>query len=452
MAVSNMSGDKESGYEFVEKVSERFICNICTKVQFFPHLTGCCGQHFCESCLLRWFRNHTYESCPHCRAYGEEFQHVVNKERIREIKELMIYCTKKRYGCEWVGSLGSLLLHLDSDKGCNYMDVRCECGEVLMRKDLATHSAEKCPLRSAKCEYCNKEDTYQEITEKHYGECPLYPLDCPNRCGVIDIKRRDLSTHCSRCPLEPMECPFQEAGCEEALIRQDFDCHMKLFQQQHLLMVMGAFKETKKRLQSLEAMKEVIAVDVEILHKRKSNCQVGISLASIRSQTKTCRLTAEFGDSITYRMTNFSNYKESGNVWHSPPFYYDDGYKMCLEVHAGGVGSGAGTHVSLSLLLMKGEFDDQLEWPLESCEYSLDITLLNQRSGWPYTVKMELPCECHRDWPGINETVPAAMGSRLLQCIERLIDHQHIQNIVFYDSVVVQISLSTSIGCDHCHF
>lgn len=47
---------------------------------------------------------------------------------------------------------------------------------------------------------------------------------------------------------------------------------------------------------------------------------------------------------------------------------------MCLEVHAGGVVSGAGSHISLALLLMKGEFDDKLEWPIVSHE-TLSVTL-----------------------------------------------------------------------------
>jgi len=45
-----------------------------------------------------------------------------------------------------------------------------------------------------------------------------------------------------------------------------------------------------------------------------------------------------------------------------PPFYYGDGYKLCLAVYANGKGAGAGTHVSVELLQMKGEHDDKLRW------------------------------------------------------------------------------------------
>ena len=43
---------------------------------------------------------------------------------------------------------------------------------------------------------------------------------------------------------------------------------------------------------------------------------------------------------------------------------------MCLAVYANGVGRGAGTHVSVSLVLLRGCYDDQLKWPVP-CEQRL---------------------------------------------------------------------------------
>ena len=41
------------------------------------------------------------------------------------------------------------------------------------------------------------------------------------------------------------------------------------------------------------------------------------------------------------------------------------GYELCLWVDANGNGRGKGTHVSVFVVLMKGENDDQLMWPFE---------------------------------------------------------------------------------------
>ncbi|CAF3484521.1 unnamed protein product [Rotaria sp. Silwood2] len=49
---------------------------------------------------------------------------------------------------------------------------------------------------------------------------------------------------------------------------------------------------------------------------------------------------------------------------YSPPFYSSrTGYKMCARLHLNGVDDGQGTHMSLFLVLMKGNHDGMLSWP-----------------------------------------------------------------------------------------
>ena len=57
-----------------------------------------------------------------------------------------------------------------------------------------------------------------------------------------------MCNHCSRCELEPVECPFHEAGCKVNVVRKEFDSHMSGNQQNHLLVLLGAFQETKREL------------------------------------------------------------------------------------------------------------------------------------------------------------------------------------------------------------
>ena len=251
-------GLRYGGYEyhFVEKAPKKFVCSICTKVARDPHLTVCCGQHFCESCLEKRFKRKGKKSCPHCRE-KKDFIHVPNKERKREINELKIHCTHRGEGCQWIGELGNLRTHLGPEGGCGYVEVKCpndclisgrEKGGTTVhvkRKDLPEHLNNKCPLRSYRCEHCGFRDNFKNITGKyydntrssHYDKCPEYPLKCPNECGAEAIKRKVMSAHRDKCPLEPMECPFMEAGCETNLVRRDFDDHMTTQTQQHLLLM-----------------------------------------------------------------------------------------------------------------------------------------------------------------------------------------------------------------------
>ena len=64
--------------------------------------------------------------------------------------------------------------------------------------------------------------------------------------------------------------------------------------------------------------------------------------------------------------------------WFSPPFYsHIGGYKICLRVDANGVEDGAGTYVSVSVYLMRGEYDDDLVWPFTS---DISLKLMNHRA------------------------------------------------------------------------
>ena len=181
---------------------------ICIKALRDPHLTGCCGQHFCYSCLQQWFEKQKKEVCPHCRR--ESFPHMINLERQREIDALRVYCPNKSGGCLWVGDLSSLRQHLNPTSG------------------------DGCLVRKHRCKYCGLEDTYQTITgvglksfihksKSHYTVCPSYPFDCPNKCGKKKIKRVDVASHREICRLEKIACPNDL--CTEIIERHKLVSH-----------------------------------------------------------------------------------------------------------------------------------------------------------------------------------------------------------------------------------
>ena len=401
-------------HQFVCEVPDRFTCQICTGVLRDPHLTVCCGQHFCESCLNKWLARQGKESCPHCRAEGEAFNHVIDKSVGRAVNELKTRCSNHGEGCQWTGELGALKEHLESDGGCGYVVVVCpnKCltdteAEVfddgseamdiisepvpstMKRKDVNEHLTQ-CYLRPYQCEFCGLEDTYEAITGQglyislssaenpysgHQAECPEAPLTCPNKCGSDMIKRKDINSHRIQCPLEPMECPFAEAGCKEKPQRCQLETHMTSNQQQHLLLVMKDYKETKKEVsetkRELSETKRVLfktkgefSETKRELHEVKGTLTTAVQL--LRQGRRANKETVDYviacssrlmekNDSVKVIMPKFSEYRRSGKTWHSPQFYYREGYKMCLAVCANGVGKGTGTHVSVAIFLLKGE-------------------------------------------------------------------------------------------------
>ena len=67
---------------------------------------------------------------------------------------------------------------------------------------------------------------------------------------------------------------------------------------------------------------------------------------------------------------------------------------MCLSIDPDGFGVGKGTHLSVSLYLMKGPHDDELTWPLRG---KFEIKLLNQISNSEH---YSLTLHFHNDTPG----------------------------------------------------
>ena len=233
-----------------------------TKVLRDARLTECCGQHYCDSCLTKWLKKQ--KTCPHCRK--ENFQSMINKEKTREVKELRIRCSNREKGCDWAGEMGVLEDHLQSDKGCGYVIVECGnrgrglkvCGERMERRHLTNHMENECKYQPYTCEYCGHKGTFESIAMRykmqekqieefvqsmpqcyktiffhekklysHYDHCAEYPLECPNKCGVIDIKRKDMEEHCDICPLEPLKCPFNAGDCSKDILRKDMESHKR---------------------------------------------------------------------------------------------------------------------------------------------------------------------------------------------------------------------------------
>ena len=85
-------------------------------------------------------------------------------------------------------------------------------------------------------------------------------------------------------------------------------------------------------------------------------------------------------------MFNFNEHKRVGDKWFSQPFYSGpDVYKLQLVVFANGERSCKNTHVSVCVYLMKGEYDESLNWPFNS---EISIQVLNCREDKGHVEKI----------------------------------------------------------------
>ena len=311
-----------------------------------PYLTDC-GHYLCYTCRGRLLASGTVQ-CPECREPNVLKDARLNKHLQRQVNGLKVHCQHHQVGCEWVGELRYLQQHLDPETrrcGFNLLPCPLGCGELIRSYLKKEHMRNDCLKRSCVCEHCGYYNNRDIVTEMHYPVCELFPVECPNKCSVPNLKRIQFEMHLKQCPLQVIECPFSSAGCTVQLPRREMESHERSAIHEHLRMVMSLLQS--KPTQELSS-----------LSPTTNHSQYLFSLPPVK-----------------FTIMDFLKMKESDVEWISPPFYtHPHGYKLCLVVYPNGVYYGKGTHVSVFVGLMKGEHDDQLNWPVE---VDVAVELLN---------------------------------------------------------------------------
>ena len=239
-------GQKIGGYqcEFVGPVPEELLCKSCKLVPKKLNRTDCCEERFCQACIDPVLKHK--KPCPSC---GEaDLSTFSTKASQKKILALQVRCAMNQKGCEWVGQLEQLDAHLDTD--CQYVDVECpsKCDKKVQKRNLATHLEMDCHKREFMCPYCTYKATFEIVSNVHWPECLLFPLKCPNRCGVT-CEREFIDDHMQLCSLEEVECEVSFAGCKEKFLREDQDEHMKRNVERHLKLTATATLRIKQELQ-----------------------------------------------------------------------------------------------------------------------------------------------------------------------------------------------------------
>ena len=352
--------NEEGGFdcEFVEKPPKlvQSECPVCLLVLREPYQATCCGYGFCRVCIERVGADN--KPCPCCNA--GEFDCFEDKRLKRSLNDFKLHCINKKQGCQWVGELGGLENHLNSNpsqdkqlEGCQFTKVHClHCDEPFQRSTVEAHQNNECIKRPFSCEYCKEHNsTFENVTTNHWPVCGSYPVQCPNKCSVETIERQNLDSHVTNdCPLTIVDCDFKHVGCEVRLPRKNLSTHLTESLVPHVSLqtkrLMALEKENKRLKQKLT---EDLQQHGEKMTRDLNAYQIGTPLCPVE---------------IT--MTDFEQCKRDGDDWYSLPFYtHPKGYKVCLRVIAEGHCVGANTHVSVYLYLLKGEYDEQLEWPLQ---------------------------------------------------------------------------------------
>ena len=337
-------------YIFITEPPKSRFCPICFDLLTEPYLSDC-GHHVCCQCRTRLLTSNKKE-CPECREPDVLSSARLNKFLQREINDLKVRCQHHREGCKWTGEVRDLQSHLDPDKRkCDYILLPCSfgCGKRIRSGAMKAHKKRHCTKRQKSCQYCSYCSSYDIVTAKHLPICLQVPVTCPNNCKKKGLKREQLQAHIDECPLQVISCPFTSAGCTVKLPRNEMEKHEATAVCEHLRLVV-------KQVQQLQLNQETSTPPAAT-----------ISPPFLYNQAP-----------MKFIISDYHEKKEANEEWYSSPFYtHNRGYKFRLNVYLNGNGKGRGSHLSVYAQLMRGEYDNELEWPFEG---SFRVDLLNWKA------------------------------------------------------------------------
>ena len=423
--------------EFVERPPKAVQCEcpVCLLVLREPHQVTCCGYSFCATCVKRVHNDK--KSCPTCNE--ADFTVFPDKRLKRSLNEYRVYCCQRGESCDWVGEVGELDRHLNLQPppekllvGCQFSVVDCTyCVQPFQRRYIQAHQSDDCPKRPYACQHCNKyvatfKATYEEVTQNHWPVCPFFPLSCPNNCELV-LQRQEVEHHVSQdCPLTLVLCDFHMIGCQVQLARRDMPSHISQNLTGHVML-------QQKMLIQLQAT--VTSQQAELTEYKHENQQLrealNVSEQKLQTQQITLEKQQQILETITFTgtlpfefiMTEFEQHKQGNDEWYSPPFYtHTHGYRMCIEVDANGFSSHWGKYISVFCFLMRGDFDDDLQWPFQG---TITIQLLNQLEDANHHAKV-LSSTYSNDFVGLQQITSGERAQRACGGMHAFIPHTQL--------------------------
>ena len=120
----------------------------------------------------------------------------------------------------------------------------------------------------------------------------------------------------------------------------------------------------------------------EEVKKVRKNCQLEMGVVKNQLETKLNEFLPYGDNTFTWKITNFNYILSEAKKGYktkiqSDPFYIF-GYKLKLFINPRGQGDGAGTHISLFIVVMNGANDPLLPWPFYK---RVTITLIDQQEN-----------------------------------------------------------------------
>ena len=213
------------------------------------------------------------------------------------------------------------------------------------------------PMQTSCCGHIFCETCIEKLPERR---CPLCKKE--EFSALPDIRLQQ--------SLEKLQvhCTHQKDGCGWTGELRELDSHL------NIQCEFNHYAKNVEEKQTEEQEKQLQKPSIN--GKQQTAPQMQELSPKLQLTVHTESSNAKFLVNYHFTMKRFEHHRKNNEEWYSEPFHtHEHGYKMCVRIDANGYEKERGTHVSLYIFFLKGEYDDKLEWPFHG---QIAVELLDQ--------------------------------------------------------------------------
>nr|WMV84500.1 TNF receptor-associated factor 5 transcript variant 1 [Larimichthys crocea] len=393
-----------------------------------PHRTEPC-PHCQQPLPLSLIQDHVLTSCPdvevHCPSCSQKLPRHKLKEHRDSCPEVQVSCSYQRFGCCVQGQRARVKLH--EDAAVNH--------HMLLVLKSNTHLEQQVEVLQEEALQRQQEvQTDGSLLDGLQQEVRPLLQQTSNHERIICTAQRTLSRH--EDVLSTVQLEVQQVsralgpGLEELeQLRKSLDAVIQEVSETEALKEhLGTLEENLKRHSGL------LDLHAAQLHRNKQHLQ------ELEATSYDGRLIWKIDDFSRRRDAEVRGQPPSLS---SVPFHTGRcGYKMAAKVYLNGDGEGRGTHLSLYVVLMPGDFDALLPWPFRQ---TVSLSVLDQSGAANHRSLSFKPDPTSKSFqrPGAESVSNIAVGFSCFIPLDKL-ETPHNATYVSDDTLFVKVKVDTA--------
>nr|XP_015217995.1 PREDICTED: TNF receptor-associated factor 5 [Lepisosteus oculatus]XP_015217996.1 PREDICTED: TNF receptor-associated factor 5 [Lepisosteus oculatus] len=334
------------------------LMSICAyRMESCPH----CEKHY----MLIQLKDHEDTNCPDFKIQcPNKCSQVIKRHKLKdhfqECPQVEIDCTYKKYGCFFREKRVNVEAHEDVALKDHLLLVL----ESNFKLEKQIDDLQKTLLL--------KHHEFQELTSVVNNlEKEIKPL-------IQQVTKTDNMLSCVQRSLE-------EQRDRVSSVQIQLQQLTRAFNQDPIRTEVGHLKTSvdnlKQQVSVIESLKDRLNV-LDDQYKRHSRL-LNIHMEQLNLNDERFRQleATSYNGKLIWKIQDFQKRKEAAAEGRAPsmfsmPFYTSrSGYKLCARAYLNGDGAGRGTHLSLYIVLMRGDFDSLLPWPFRQ---TVTLMILDQ--------------------------------------------------------------------------